>query len=127
MASLIVCSLIALAEPISTALNGVMKNGDYQQVLNRWGEGVERIDRCRVNFGTIDPLHPFAPAVQHLLVVAVFHYAVQREAIFREVSPEAAELQPILTGLFGEYAARYGDYFSVPPSAGHKAYRHPSR
>jgi hypothetical protein len=25
-----------LAEPISTALNGVMKNGDYQQVLNRW-------------------------------------------------------------------------------------------
>ena len=34
------------------------------------------------------------------------------EAIFREVSPEAAELQPILTGLFGEYAARYGDYFA---------------
>ncbi|MHA6313881.1 GNAT family N-acetyltransferase [Pantoea sp. S-LA4] len=34
------------------------------------------------------------------------------EAIFREVSPEAPELQPILTGLFGEYAARYGDYFA---------------
>lgn len=31
---------------------------------------------------------------------------------FRDVSPEAPELQPILTGLFGEYAARYGDYFS---------------
>ncbi len=31
---------------------------------------------------------------------------------FRDVSPEAAELQPILSGLFGEYAARYGDYFS---------------
>ncbi|UXY13264.1 GNAT family N-acetyltransferase [Kosakonia sp. ML.JS2a] len=31
---------------------------------------------------------------------------------FRDVSPEAQELQPILTGLFGEYAARYGDYFS---------------
>ncbi len=31
---------------------------------------------------------------------------------FREVSPEAPELQPILTGLFAEYSARYGDYFS---------------
>ncbi|WP_039054741.1 GNAT family N-acetyltransferase [Enterobacter sp. Bisph1] len=31
---------------------------------------------------------------------------------FRDVSPEAAELQPILNGLFAEYAARYGDYFS---------------
>lgn len=31
---------------------------------------------------------------------------------FRVVSPEASELQPILHGLFGEYAARYGDYFS---------------
>lgn len=31
---------------------------------------------------------------------------------FRDVSPTAPELQPILTGLFGEYAARYGDYFS---------------
>lgn len=31
---------------------------------------------------------------------------------FRDVSPEDAELQPILSGLFGEYAARYDDYFS---------------
>lgn len=31
---------------------------------------------------------------------------------FRDVSPEAPELQPIITGLFGEYEARYGDYFS---------------
>jgi len=31
---------------------------------------------------------------------------------FRELSPDAPELVPILTGLFGEYAARYGDYFS---------------
>lgn len=31
---------------------------------------------------------------------------------FRDVSPEDDELQPILTGLFAEYAARYGDYFS---------------
>ncbi|MDE1186396.1 MAG: GNAT family N-acetyltransferase [Pantoea sp.] len=30
---------------------------------------------------------------------------------FREVSPEAPELQPILNGLFGEYEARYGDFF----------------
>lgn len=38
-----------LAEPISTALNGVMQNGDYRKVLNRWGEGVEHIDRSEVN------------------------------------------------------------------------------
>ena len=31
---------------------------------------------------------------------------------FRDVSPEDADLQPIIAGLFGEYAARYGDYFS---------------
>ena len=31
---------------------------------------------------------------------------------FRDVSPEDAELQPIIEGLFAEYAARYGDYFS---------------
>ncbi|WP_437609817.1 GNAT family N-acetyltransferase [Erwinia sp. V71] len=31
---------------------------------------------------------------------------------FREVSPDAAELQPILTGLFVEYSALYGDYFA---------------
>ncbi|OAT16850.1 GCN5 family N-acetyltransferase [Buttiauxella gaviniae ATCC 51604] len=31
---------------------------------------------------------------------------------FRDVSPEAPELQPIIAGLFSEYEARYGDYFS---------------
>lgn len=31
---------------------------------------------------------------------------------FRDVSPQAPELEPIIIGLFGEYAARYGDYFS---------------
>ncbi|SQC93080.1 Uncharacterised protein [Cedecea neteri] len=31
---------------------------------------------------------------------------------FRVLSPEAPELQPIISGLFGEYAARYGDFFS---------------
>ena len=31
---------------------------------------------------------------------------------FRDVSPEDDELQPILTGLFAEYASRYDDYFS---------------
>ena len=31
---------------------------------------------------------------------------------FRDVSPEDADLQPIIAGLFGEYAARYGDCFS---------------
>ena len=32
--------------------------------------------------------------------------------LFRDVSPEDADLQPIIDGLFGEYSARYGDYFS---------------
>lgn len=31
---------------------------------------------------------------------------------FRQVSPEDKQLVPILTGLFAEYSARYGDYFS---------------
>ncbi|GAA0504454.1 GNAT family N-acetyltransferase [Tatumella terrea] len=31
---------------------------------------------------------------------------------FRVISPGAAELQPVLTGLFAEYRQRYGDYFS---------------
>lgn len=31
---------------------------------------------------------------------------------FRDLSPEAPELQPVIEGLFAEYAARYGDYFS---------------
>lgn len=32
--------------------------------------------------------------------------------LFRDVSPEDADLQPVIDGLFGEYAARYGDYFA---------------
>ncbi len=31
---------------------------------------------------------------------------------FRDIS-QAPELQPIISGLFAEYAARYGDYFST--------------
>ncbi|WP_286770272.1 ABC transporter substrate-binding protein, partial [Enterobacter sp. 56-7] len=38
-----------LVEPVQTALNGVIKNGDYDKVLNRWGEGVERIPQSEVN------------------------------------------------------------------------------
>ena len=30
-----------LVLPVQTALNGVIGNGDYDKVLNRWGEGVE--------------------------------------------------------------------------------------
>lgn len=35
-----------------------------------------------------------------------------REFIFRDISPEAPELQPILAGLFAEYTTLYGDYFA---------------
>ena len=38
-----------LVQPINTALNGVIKNGDYDKVLKRWGEGVERIDSSEIN------------------------------------------------------------------------------
>lgn len=38
-----------LVQPVQTALNGVIKNGDYDKVLNRWGEGVERIPQSEVN------------------------------------------------------------------------------
>ncbi|MDT0176617.1 GNAT family N-acetyltransferase [Enterobacter sp. BRE11] len=33
------------------------------------------------------------------------------QQFFRDVSPEAPELQPILSGLFAFYASRYGDFF----------------
>ena len=38
-----------LVEPVQTALNGAIKTGDYDKVLNRWGEGVERIPASEVN------------------------------------------------------------------------------
>ncbi len=38
-----------LAQPVQTALNGAIKNGDYDKVLNRWGEGVERIPASEIN------------------------------------------------------------------------------
>lgn len=38
-----------LALPVQTALNGAINNGDYARVLNRWGEGVERITASEVN------------------------------------------------------------------------------
>lgn len=38
-----------LAEPVQTALNGVIKNGDYSRVLSRWGEGVEQIPASEIN------------------------------------------------------------------------------
>ncbi|HBI06287.1 MAG TPA: GNAT family N-acetyltransferase, partial [Erwinia persicina] len=31
---------------------------------------------------------------------------------FRQLSPEAPELTSIIDGLFGEYSARYGDFFA---------------
>jgi len=33
------------------------------------------------------------------------------QQFFRDISPEAPELQPILSGLFAFYASRYGDFF----------------
>lgn len=38
-----------LVQPVNTALNGVIQGGAYDQVLNRWGEGVERLDRSEIN------------------------------------------------------------------------------
>ncbi|WP_173581506.1 ABC transporter substrate-binding protein [Winslowiella iniecta] len=38
-----------LVEPVNTALNGVIKGGEYDKVLNRWGEGIERIEQSEIN------------------------------------------------------------------------------
>lgn len=38
-----------LVLPVQTALNGVIGNGDYDKVLSRWGEGVERIPQSEIN------------------------------------------------------------------------------
>jgi predicted GNAT family acetyltransferase len=82
-----------LVEPVQIALNGVIKNGDYEKVLN-WGEGVEKIP-------TSESTPPDWATKE-----------AQMSERFRDISPDAPELQPVIAGLFGEYAARYGDYFS---------------
>jgi len=38
-----------LVKPVQTALNGVIQSGDYDKVLKRWGESVERIARSEIN------------------------------------------------------------------------------
>jgi polar amino acid transport system substrate-binding protein len=38
-----------LVAPVQTALNGVIKNGDYGRVLSRWGESVEQIPASEIN------------------------------------------------------------------------------
>ncbi len=38
-----------LAQPVQIALNGVIANGDYKKVLNRWGEGIEAIPTSEIN------------------------------------------------------------------------------
>ncbi|CAI1630225.1 Sulfate starvation-induced protein 7 [Serratia fonticola] len=38
-----------LVAPVQTALNGVIHNGDYEKVLNRWGEGIERLSASEIN------------------------------------------------------------------------------
>jgi len=38
-----------LVEPVQTALNGAIQSGDYDKVLARWGEGVERISTSEIN------------------------------------------------------------------------------
>ncbi|KMK11623.1 ABC transporter substrate-binding protein [Pluralibacter gergoviae] len=38
-----------LVDAVQAALNGAMKSGDYDRVLNRWGEGVERIAQSEIN------------------------------------------------------------------------------
>ncbi|MEI7186581.1 ABC transporter substrate-binding protein [Dickeya dianthicola] len=38
-----------LVTALNTALNGVIQGGEYDRVLNRWGESVERISRSEIN------------------------------------------------------------------------------
>ena len=37
------------ADPLTVALNGLIKNGRYQQVLDRWNLASEAIDQSRTN------------------------------------------------------------------------------
>lgn len=38
-----------LVAAVNAALNGVIKGGEYDKALNRWGEGIERLDRSEIN------------------------------------------------------------------------------
>lgn len=38
-----------LTRAIQTAINGTIANGDYQKVLDRWGEGLEGIPAAEIN------------------------------------------------------------------------------
>lgn len=38
-----------LVAAVNAALNGVIKGGEYDKVLNRWGESIERLDRSEIN------------------------------------------------------------------------------
>ncbi|MOA58830.1 hypothetical protein D3C78_1833100 [compost metagenome] len=38
-----------LVYAVNEALNGVIQGGQYDQVLNRWGESVERIPHSEIN------------------------------------------------------------------------------
>lgn len=38
-----------LVEPVQTALNGAIQSGDYDKVLKRWGESIERIPQSEIN------------------------------------------------------------------------------
>ncbi|ADP13075.1 Cysteine transport protein (ABC superfamily) [Erwinia sp. Ejp617] len=38
-----------LVTAVNAALNGVIKGGEYDKVLNRWGEGIERLDHSEIN------------------------------------------------------------------------------
>ena len=38
-----------LVTAVNAALNGVIKGGEYDKVLNRWGEGIERLDHSEIH------------------------------------------------------------------------------
>ena len=38
-----------LADPLTVALNGLIRSGSYRQVLERWSLGAEAIDQSRTN------------------------------------------------------------------------------
>ena len=40
---------IAAAQQSAEALNGAIRGGQYDQVLNRWGESVERLAQSEIN------------------------------------------------------------------------------
>ena len=80
-------------QAVNEALNGAIGGGQYDRVLNRWGE---RRTPCAVGN---QPARP-----------GRLERAMTQDT-FIQTLPTDPLIAPVIEGLFGEYRRRYGDYF----------------